>query len=146
MGDKLGYEAEAFAIYDTMQYIKPGVYTLAVGGAWGEAAMLLAAGEPGHRGALPSASIMIRQPMQRITNMQASDIDIYRKQIRYTNESIIHVLSKHTGHLPDKIAADMIRPKYFTPEEASDYGLIDNVMTIDSAKNYGTTASVRYKG
>lgn len=69
---KLGYEAEAFAIYDTMRYIKPPVATVCVGSAFGEAAMLLAAGEPGRRAALPSTSIMIRQPMQRFTQMQAS--------------------------------------------------------------------------
>lgn len=68
---KLGYEAEAFAIYDTMRYIKPPVATVCVGSAFGEAAMLLAAGEPGRRAALPSTSIMIRQPMQRFTQMQA---------------------------------------------------------------------------
>lgn len=71
---KLGYESEAFAIYDTMRYIKPPVATVCVGSAFGEAAMLLAAGEPGRRAALPSASIMIRQPMQRYTQMQVQRV------------------------------------------------------------------------
>ncbi len=122
--------------------------------------MLLCAGEPGNRAALPSASIMIRQPMQRITQMQASDIDIYRNQIRKTNEEITRLLAKHTGHPVEKISKDILRPKYFTPEgkeespdrgrpglgppvtqpscaifaEAVEYGLIDNVLNVDDAK------------
>lgn len=90
---KLGYESEAFAIYDTMRYIKPVVATVCVGSAFGEAAMLLAAGEPGRRAALPSTSIMIRQPMQRYTQMQASDIDIYRNELRKTNAEVVRVCS-----------------------------------------------------
>ena len=86
---KLGYESEAFAIYDTMRYIKPAVATVCVGSAFGEAAMLLAAGEAGRRAALPSASIMIRQPIQRFTQMQASDIDIYRNELRKTNAEVV---------------------------------------------------------
>ena len=86
---KLGYESEAFAIYDTMRYIKPPVATVCVGSAFGEAAMLLAAGEAGRRAALPSTSIMIRQPMQRYTQMQASDIDIYRNELRKTNAEVV---------------------------------------------------------
>merc|ERR1711988_1503402 len=116
--DKLGYETEAFAIYDTMQYVKSKIHTLAVGTAWGEAALLLCAGSIGKRSALPSASIMIRQPMQRITQMQASDIDIYRQQIRYINTEIVKLLSKHTGHTHYKVAKDITQPKYFTPEES----------------------------
>ncbi|KAL3136017.1 ATP-dependent Clp protease proteolytic subunit- protein 4, chloroplastic, variant 2 [Trebouxia sp. C0010 RCD-2024] len=91
-GEKLGYESEAFAIYDTMKYIKPSVRTLCVGTAFGESAMLLAAGEKGQRGSLPSASIMLRQPMQRFTQMQASDIDIYRNEIRKTKNEIVSTL------------------------------------------------------
>jgi ATP-dependent protease ClpP protease subunit len=88
-GPKLGYEAEAFAIYDTMRYIKPPISTVCVGSAFGEAAMLLAAGEQGKRAALPSATIMLRQPIQRFTQMQASDIDIYRNELRKTQAEIV---------------------------------------------------------
>jgi hypothetical protein len=73
---------EAFAIYDVMMYVKPPIRTLCVGTAFGEAAMLLAAGSAGLRGALPSATIMLRQPIQRFERMQASDIDIYRNELR----------------------------------------------------------------
>lgn len=125
---KLGYESEAFAIYDTMRYIKPPVATVCVGSAFGEAAMLLAAGEPGQRAALPSTSIMIRQPMQRFTQMQASDIDIYRNELRKTNAEVVHLLSRHTGHSEEEIAQDIARPKYFNPYEAVEYGIIDRVL------------------
>lgn len=125
---KLGYEAEAFAIYDTMRYIKPAVCTVCVGTAFGEAAMLLAAGEAGRRAALPSTSIMIRQPMQRFTQMQATDIDIYRNEIRKTNAEVVRLLAKHTGHSEEKISKDINRPRYFNPYEAVEYGLIDRVL------------------
>ena len=78
-----------------MRYIKPPVATVCVGSAFGEAAMLLAAGEPGRRAALPSASIMIRQPMQRFTQMQASDIDIYRNELRKTNAEVVSAGRMH---------------------------------------------------
>lgn len=73
---------EAFAIYDVMMYVKPPIRTMCVGTAFGEAAMLLAAGTAGMRGALPSATIMLRQPINRYERMQASDIDIYRNELR----------------------------------------------------------------
>jgi ATP-dependent Clp protease protease subunit len=132
--EKLGYETEAFAIYDTMQYVKAKIHTLAVGNAWGEAALLLCSGNPGKRSALPSASIMIRQPMQRITRMQATDIDIYRQKIRCVNIEIVKLIAKHTGHSQYKVANDIIRPKYFTPEESVEYGLIDDVMSENEKK------------
>lgn len=88
-GSRLGYETEALSIYDTMAHVKPPVRTLCVGTAYGEAAMLLAAGEKGTRAALPSASIMLRQPMQRYAQMQASDVDIYRKEMRKTKNKLV---------------------------------------------------------
>lgn len=132
-GGKLGYETEAFSIYDTMRYVKPPIYTICVGTAWGEAAMLLAAGQAGQRAALPSASIMIRQPMQRFTQMQASDIDIYRNEIRKMNAEVTELLSRHTGHSKEKIAKDIARPRYFNPYEAVEYNLIDKVLEPEDA-------------
>ncbi|KAK9846260.1 hypothetical protein WJX81_000224 [Elliptochloris bilobata] len=131
--DKLGYEAEAFAIYDTMKYIKPPVHTLCVGTAFGESAMLLSAGTPGKRGALPSSTIMLRQPMQRFTQMQASDIDIYRNETRKTKNEIVYLLSKHTGKEKDEIERTIARPRYFNPYEAVDYGIIDRVLEPSEA-------------
>jgi len=74
-GQKYGYDTEAFAIYDTIQYIKPPVHTVAVGTAWGEAAMLLASGAKGHRSALPAASIMLKQPMSSYRGQVFRTID-----------------------------------------------------------------------
>nr|XP_010924329.1 ATP-dependent Clp protease proteolytic subunit-related protein 4, chloroplastic isoform X3 [Elaeis guineensis] len=80
-GEKLGYETEAFAIYDVMRYVKPPIFTLCVGNAWGEAALLLAAGAKGNRAALPSSTIMIKQPIARFQG-QATDVDLARKEIK----------------------------------------------------------------
>lgn len=71
---------------------------------------------------------MLRQPMQRFTQMQASDIDIYRNEIRKTTGNVVHLLSKHIGHSEEKIAKDIQRPKYFNPYEAVEYGIIDRVL------------------
>ncbi|MQL68575.1 hypothetical protein Taro_000825, partial [Colocasia esculenta] len=79
-GEKLGYETEAFAIYDVMRYVKPPIFTLCVGNAWGEAALLLAAGARGNRAALPSSTIMIKQPIARFQG-QATDIELARKEV-----------------------------------------------------------------
>ena len=98
--------------------------------------MLLAAGKAGQRAALPSASIMIRQPMQRFTQMQASDVDIYRNELRKTNANVVALLSRHTGHSEEDIATTISRPRYFTPEEAVSFGIIDRVLDKSEAKVY----------
>lgn len=76
---------------------------------------------------------MIRQPIQRFQQMQASDIDIYRNEIRKTNANIVDLLSKHTEHAPEKIAKDILRPKYFDPHAAVEYNLIDRVLEASEA-------------
>ena len=108
-GSRLGYETEALSIYDTMEHVKPPVRTLCVGVAYGESALLLAAGQRGSRAALPSASIMLRQPMQRYTQMQASDVDIYRKEMRRTKDELFRLLGKHTGNDIERIETDLNR-------------------------------------
>ncbi|KAK2080268.1 hypothetical protein QBZ16_000121 [Prototheca wickerhamii] len=126
--NRLGNEVEAFAIYDTMAYVKAPVSTLAIGNAWGESAMLLAAGAPGLRGALPSASIMLRQPVQRFDQMQASDVDIYRRGLRKTGREVVRLLAKHTKHTEAQLERDIRRPRYFSPYEAVEYHIIDRVL------------------
>lgn len=126
-GEKLGYETEAFAIYDTMRYVKPPIFTLCVGNAWGEAALLLAAGSKGNRACLPSATIMLKQPIAQFRG-QATDIDIARKEVRNVKEELVSLISRHTGKSPEQITEDIRRPKYFKPEEAVDYGIIDKVL------------------
>lgn len=142
-GGKLGFEAEALAIYDTMCHVKPPVRTLCVGTAYGEAAILLAAGEKGTRAALPSASIQLRQPMQRFAQMQASDVDIYRTELRKTKAKLFGLLAQHTGKTEAALERDVARPKYLNPYEAVNYGVIDRVLApgvIPGVKGVGRDA------
>ncbi|KAK4434876.1 ATP-dependent Clp protease proteolytic subunit-related protein 4, chloroplastic [Sesamum alatum] len=126
-GEKLGYETEAFAIYDVMRYVKPPIFTLCVGNAWGEAALLLAAGAKGNRSSLPSSTIMIKQPIARFQG-QATDVELMRKEVRNVKAELVKLYAKHIGKSPEEIEADIRRPKYFTPTEAVEYGIIDKVL------------------
>nr|XP_015896695.1 ATP-dependent Clp protease proteolytic subunit-related protein 4, chloroplastic [Ziziphus jujuba var. spinosa]XP_024935115.1 ATP-dependent Clp protease proteolytic subunit-related protein 4, chloroplastic [Ziziphus jujuba var. spinosa] len=126
-GEKLGYETEAFAIYDVMSYVKPPIFTLCVGNAWGEAALLLAAGATGNRSALPSSTIMIKQPIARFQG-QATDIELARKEVKNVKAELVNLLAKHVGKSPEEVEADIRRPKYFSPSEAVEYGIIDKVL------------------
>lgn len=126
-GEKLGYETEAFAIYDVMRYVKPPIFTLCVGNAWGEAALLLAAGAKGNRSALPSSTIMIKQPIARFQG-QATDVDLARKEVKNVKAELVKLYSKHIGKSPEQIEEDIRRPKYFSPSEAVEYGIIDKVL------------------
>ncbi|GLT91138.1 hypothetical protein SLE2022_090410 [Rubroshorea leprosula] len=142
-GQKLGYETEAFAVYDAMSYVKAPIFTLCVGNAWGEAAMLLAAGAKGNRSALPSSTIMIRQPIARLQG-QATDVDIARRELRNVKIELINLLAKHTGKSPEQIEADSRRPKYFAPSEAVEYGIIDKVLYNEkSTKDRGVVADLK---
>ncbi|KAM0069753.1 putative endopeptidase Clp [Helianthus debilis subsp. tardiflorus] len=126
-GEKLGYETEAFAIYDVMRYVKPPIFTLCVGNAWGEAALLLAAGAKGNRSALPSSTIMIKQPIARFQG-QATDVEIMRREIKNVKTELVKLYSKHIGKTEEQIEEDIRRPKYFSPSEAVEYGIIDKVI------------------
>jgi len=126
-GQKLGYDTEAFAIYDTMQYVKPPIHTLCVGNAWGEAALLLSSGSKGNRAALPSATIMLKQPIQSFRG-QASDIEIQRQEIRNTKKQMMEILAENTGHPIEKLEKDINRPLYLPPHDAVEYGIIDKVL------------------
>ncbi|GMN72276.1 hypothetical protein TIFTF001_051985 [Ficus carica] len=126
-GEKLGYETEAFAIYDVMGYVKPPIFTLCVGNAWGEAALLLAAGAKGNRSALPSSTIMMKQPIARFQG-QATDVELARKEVKNVKAELVNLLAKHIGKSPEQIEADIRRPKYFSPSEAVEYGIIDKVL------------------
>ncbi|OMP07596.1 ClpP [Corchorus olitorius] len=126
-GQKLGYETEAFAVYDVMRYVKAPIFTLCVGNAWGEAALLLSAGATGNRSALPSSTIMIRQPIARFQG-QATDVDIARKEIRNIKAELVKLYARHMGKSIEQIEEDIRRPKYFSPSEAVEYGIIDKVL------------------
>lgn len=142
-GEKLGYETEAFAVYDTMQYVKPPIFTLCIGNAWGEASLLLAAGAKGNRASLPSSTIMIKQPISQVRG-QATDIDLARKEIRKVKNDMVDLYARHTGHPKDKIEQDMRRPKYFSPQEAIEYGIIDKVIHSDKGtEDRGVVADLK---
>ncbi|MFA6963439.1 MAG: ATP-dependent Clp endopeptidase proteolytic subunit ClpP [Patescibacteria group bacterium] len=115
------------AIYDTMQYLKPNVSTVAVGMAASMAAFLLAGGEKGKRFSLPNSRILIHQPMGG-TQGQASDIKIQAEEILKIREEINKILSKNTGQPLDKVAKDTDRDFYMRADEAVKYGIIDKVI------------------
>ncbi|NPB07161.1 MAG: ATP-dependent Clp endopeptidase proteolytic subunit ClpP [Aquificae bacterium] len=122
-----GSVTAGLAIYDTMQYIKPDVVTICMGQAASMAAVLLAAGAPGKRYALPHSRIMIHQPLGGIQG-QATDIIIHAEEIKRIKEMLIDILSKHTGQPKEKIESDIERDYFMSPEEAKAYGLIDKVI------------------
>jgi ATP-dependent Clp protease, protease subunit len=126
-GEAIGFETEAFAICDTLKYIKPPVHTICLGQAMGTAAMILGAGEKGFRASLPHATIVLNQPRSGAQG-QASDIQIRAKEVVVNKTAILDILSESTGQTPAKLAKDMDRMFYMTPIEAKEYGLIDRVL------------------
>lgn len=116
------------AIYDTMQYIAPEVHTWCIGQAASMAAVLLAAGTPGHRYALPYARILLHQPWGGLQG-QATDIQIQAEEILRLRRWLNEILAKHTGQPVEKIQQDTERDYYMTAEEAREYGIIDVVAT-----------------
>lgn len=115
------------AIIDTMNYIKPDISTIAVGMAASFGAVILTSGTKGKRFALPNSKIVIHQPLGEVGG-QASDIEINAKEILELKEKLNRILSKQTGQSIKQIEKDADRDKYFTAEEAKDYGLIDKVV------------------
>ena len=122
-----GTVTDGLAIYDTMQFIRAPVYTVAMGMAASMGSLLLAAGEAGFRMALPNARVMIHQPHGGAQG-QASDIAIQAKEILYTRSRLNNIYVKHTGKPIDVIEANMERDNYMSAEEALAFGLIDKVI------------------
>ena len=116
-----------FAIYDTMQYVKPDISTICFGQAASAAAVLLAAGKPGKRLALRHARILIHQPYAGAQG-QASDIELIAAEIARLKASLEQVLADHTGQPVEKIASDTDRDFVMTAEQAKEYGIIDDVI------------------
>lgn len=127
-GDAVGFETEAFAICDTLNYIKPPVHTICIGQAMGTAAMILSAGTKGFRASLPHATIVLNQTRSGAQG-QASDIQIRAKEVLSNKKTFLEILSKNTGQSKEKIEKDTDRTFYLTPEAAKEYGLIDRVLT-----------------
>ena len=121
------------AIYDTMQFVRPDIQTVCIGQAASAAAILLAGGTKGKRGALPNARMMIHQPATEGMHGQASDIEIQANEITRTRKQLETTLAKHTGRSVEEISEDIERDKILTAEEATEYGLIDFVLPYRKA-------------
>lgn len=118
------------AIYDTMQYIRPEVQTVCLGQAASAAAVLLAAGQPGKRLALPNARVLIHQPAVSGQGQgQASDIEIQANEVLRMRQWLEEALAKHSGKDQESISSDIERDKILSANEALEYGLIDQVLT-----------------
>jgi ATP-dependent Clp protease protease subunit len=115
------------AIYDTMKFLSCDVNTYCMGIAASMGSFLLAAGTKGKRYALPNSRIMLHQPSGGGSG-SAADIEIQAREILYIRERMNQIYSEHTGQTPERIAADLDRDRYMNPEEARDYGLIDQVI------------------
>lgn len=127
-----GVVTAGMAIYDTMQYIKPDVSTICVGSAASMGSLLLTAGAPGKRYALPHSRIMIHQPLGGVQG-QASEIEIHAREILRLREELNGVLAHHTGQPIEIIAQDTDRDNFMSAEAAKTYGLIDEVLTRPSS-------------
>ncbi|MEY3511906.1 MAG: hypothetical protein RL486_571 [Actinomycetota bacterium] len=131
------------AIYDTMQFVKPDIMTICFGQAASAAAVLLAAGTPGKRLALPHARILIHQPYAGAQG-QATDIELAAREILRIRSLLEEVLSFHTGQTQEKIHRDTDRDFVMSAEEAKDYGIIDEVISVrELADTSGPIAAVR---
>lgn len=116
-----------FAIYDTMQYVKPDVSTICIGMAASMGSFLLCSGAKGKRFALPNSEIMIHQPLGGMQG-QATDMKIHVDRILKIKENLYKIMSNNTGQDYDKIVKDCERDNFLTAEEAKDYGLIDDII------------------
>jgi len=122
-----GVVTAGMAIYDTMQYIKPDVSTICIGSAASMGALLLAAGAPGKRFALPNSRVMIHQPSGGFQG-QATDINIHAHEILSLKQRLNEIMAKHTGQPVETIAADTERDNFKNAAQAQAYGLIDRVL------------------
>lgn len=116
------------AIYDTMQYVKPEIQTVCLGQAASAAAVLLAAGAPGKRLALPNARVLIHQPAIEGGYAQASDIEIHANELLRMREWLETTIAAHSGQDPEQVRLDIERDKILTAAQAKDYGLVDQVL------------------
>ena len=127
-GDAIGFETEAFAICDTLRYVKPPVHTICIGQAMGTAAVILSAGTKGQRASLPNASIVLHQPRSGAQG-QATDIQIRAEEVLKNKRSMLEILSRNTGKTIEELSKDSDRMSYLNPQEALDYGVIDRILT-----------------
>ncbi|GAA3293470.1 ATP-dependent Clp protease proteolytic subunit [Streptomyces cinereospinus] len=117
------------AIYDTMQFVKPDIQTVCIGQVASAAAVLLAAGTPGKRAALPGSRVLLHQPHSPGERGQISDLAIQAQEIQRVRELVENILARHSGRPVEQIGQDIERDKILTAEQAVEYGLIDHVLT-----------------
>lgn len=122
-----GLVTAGLAIYDTIQYVRPDVSTICIGQAASMGALLLAAGAPGKRFALPNSRILIHQPLGGAQG-QATDIDIQAREILRVREELANILAKHTGQPIEKVHKDTERDFFMSGTQAREYGIIDKVI------------------
>jgi ATP-dependent Clp protease, protease subunit len=123
-----GVVYSGLAIYDTMQFVKPDVQTICFGIAMSMGSLLLAGGAQGKRMALPNSRILIHQPSGGFQG-QSADIEIHAREILTLRERVDEIYSHHTGQTIERVHEDMDRDRFFTGEEAREYGLIDRVIS-----------------
>lgn len=123
-----GVVTSGFAMYDTMRYIRAPVHTLCMGTARSMGSFLLMAGEPGHRAALPNASILIHQPLGGFQG-QASDILLHAEEIRRIKYRMTRLYAEHCGRSYDEFEQAMDRDNFMTTEQALEWGLIDHILS-----------------
>ena len=122
-----GVVYSGLAIYDTMQFIKPDVQTICFGVAMSMGSLLLTGGAPGKRMALPNSRILIHQPSGGFEG-QSTDIEIHAREILELRKHIDEIYSRHSGQPVERVHDDMDRDRYFTAQQALEYGLIDRVI------------------
>ncbi|HID9654238.1 TPA: ATP-dependent Clp protease proteolytic subunit [Serratia marcescens] len=122
-----GAITSGLAIYDTMQYLRAPVHTLCMGTARSMGSFLLMAGEPGHRMALPNASLHVHQPLGGFQG-QASDILIHAEEMKRTKDTVIRLYAKHCGLSYEEVERGLDRDRFMTADEAAAWGLIDRVL------------------
>jgi len=124
-----GYVTSGLALYDTMQYIRPDVSTICIGQAASMGSLLLTAGAKGKRYSLPHARIMIHQPAGGFQG-QATDIEIQAREILRIKDALDTIMAKHTGQDLERIKRDTDRDFFMSGEQAKEYGLVDDVITV----------------
>ena len=130
------------AIYDTMQFIKPDVQTICFGVAMSMGSLLLAGGAPGKRLALPDSRILIHQPSGGFQG-QASDIEIHAREALELRRHVDEIYASHTGQTVERVHDDMDRDRFFTAEQAREYGLVDRVISAHELKRIPTGFGAR---
>ena len=129
-----GVVTSGMAMYDTMRYIKAPVHTLCMGTARSMGSFLLMAGEPGHRAALPNASLHVHQPLGGFQG-QASDVLIHAEEMRQTKQRMISLYAKHCGRSNEEVERTLDRDRFMTANQALEWGLIDQVLEHHGAND-----------